>query len=172
MQALLLACMHRCTHKQNPFYVNGDAHHTADRLIWLYDIHLLAEKLSGPEWEKFVRAATQKGLRAVCLEGMQSTQACFHTAYPEPVLQTLAKSPTTERAARYLDGSKLRQQWMDYRALGSFTRQVRFLKELLFPPAHYMRNKYSGPAAAWLPWLYLRRAAAGVRRTMGLGRGT
>ena len=39
--ALLLACMHRKTHEQDPYYVNGDAHHGDDRLIWLYDIDLL-----------------------------------------------------------------------------------------------------------------------------------
>ena len=31
--ALLLACMHRSTHKQIPYYVIGMPHHTADRLI-------------------------------------------------------------------------------------------------------------------------------------------
>ena len=44
--ALLLACMHRATHKQNPYYVDGVAYYSADRLIWLYDIHLLAKSLS------------------------------------------------------------------------------------------------------------------------------
>jgi hypothetical protein len=38
VDALLLACMHRATHKQNPYYVDEQAHYGGDRLIWFYDI--------------------------------------------------------------------------------------------------------------------------------------
>lgn len=162
VHALLLACMHRSTHKQNPYYVNDEPHHEADRLIWLYDIHLLAGQLNAREWDEFVRLATQKGLRAVSLEGMQHAQSRFHTAYPDAILNALGAPGAPEPAARYLDGGKLRQQWMDFRALGSLSQQQRFVGELLFPSATYMRSRYPVRQFDWLPWLYLRRAADGV----------
>lgn len=168
VHTLLLACMHRATHKQNPYYVDGEPHHNPNRLIWLYDIHLLAGRLSAPEWDEFVRLASAKGLRAVCLEGMLHAQECFGSAHPERVLAALAQAGTTEPAAQYLDAGKLRQQWMDFCALGSVRRQLRFARELLFPSPAYMRSKYSERRSGWLPWLYLRRAAGGVvKRLVG-----
>jgi hypothetical protein len=166
VHALLLACMHRSTHKQNPYYVNGEAHHDANRLIWLYDIHLLAGQLNGGEWEELVRLAESKGLRAVCLEGMENAQARFHTKYPEAVLQGLATQATPEPPALYLAGGKLRQQWMDFQALGSFTRQLRYLRELVFPSAEYMRSHYAASPSTSLWWLYIRRALGGVVKRM------
>jgi hypothetical protein len=166
VHALLLACMHRSTHKQNPYYVNGDAHHDADRLIWLYDIHLLAGRFNIREWDEFVRLAGEKGLRAVCLEGMHHARACFHTPYPDAVLAALTQPGAAEPAARYLDGGKVRQQWMDFRALGSLSRQLRFARELLVPSADYMRSKYPDMPPGWLPWLYLRRAAGGLMKRL------
>lgn len=166
VHALLLACMHRSTHKQNPYYVDGEPHHDANRLIWLYDIHLLAGRLEAGEWEEFVRLAGEKGLRSVCLEGMRQAQRCFHSAFPEDVLAGLAQAGAEEPPARYLAGGRLRQQWMDWRALGSWRKQLRFAREVVFPPADYVRAKFGQPQG-WLPWLYLRRAADGAARRLG-----
>lgn len=163
VHALLLACMHRSTHKQNPYYVNGEPHHDADRLIWLYDVHLLAGQLNAQEWDELASSAAKKGLCAVCLEGMRHAQACFQAVYPESVLASLA-TPGAEPAARYLDGTKLRQQWMDFCALGSGSTRMRFARELFFPPPAFMRSRYADQPSAWLPWLYLRRAAGGVAK--------
>lgn len=168
VHALLVACMHRSTHKQNPYYVNGEPHHHADRLIWLYDIHLLAGRFNIREWDELVRLAGEKGLRAVCLEGMQHAHASFHTTYPDAVLAALTQRGAAEPAARYLDGGKVRQQWMDFRALGSLSRRLRFARELLVPSADYMRSKYPDMSPRWLPWLYLRRAVGGLlKRVVG-----
>ncbi|PYR30999.1 MAG: hypothetical protein DMF90_26505 [Acidobacteria bacterium] len=47
--AALLACLHRVAH-----------HPGEDRLIWLYDLHLLAERLDEQQWERLVRLGTDK----------------------------------------------------------------------------------------------------------------
>lgn len=166
VHALLIACMHRATHKQNPYYVNGVAHYTGDRLIWLYDIHLLAAQLSPDEWNTFTDLAQAKGLRQVCLEGMESAQRSFHTAYPASVLDRLARDGRAEPAAAYLAGSQFLQQWMDFKALQGWHDRWRFALELVFPPASYMRWKYAGSSQAWLPWLYLRRAVGGIGKRL------
>lgn len=166
VHALLLACMHRSTHKQNPYYVDGESHHEADRLIWLYDIHLLAGQLNPREWTEVVRLAGGKGLRAVCLEGMEHAHGCFNTAYPEAVLAALAQPGKAEPAARYLAGGKLRQQWMDFCALGSIPHQLRLIRETLLPSKAYMRAKYPTPSFGGLPGLYLRRFIGGLLKTL------
>ena len=51
VHALLFACIHRAGHEHAPMYVDGVAVPVKDRLIWLYDIHLLASKMQGAELE-------------------------------------------------------------------------------------------------------------------------
>ena len=158
---LLIACIHRCAHRQNPYFVDEVAHHTDSRLIWLYDIHLLAESLTAPEWESLTELAQRKGLLAICLEGLRLAQHAFGTRLPAAVSSHAA--PDIDSApSRYLESSKLRQQWMDFIALRNPLHQLQFIRELIFPPAAYMRAKYASDAPAVLPWLYLRRAAHGI----------
>jgi hypothetical protein len=161
VHAFLLACMHRATHRQAPYYVDGVAYYSADRLIWLYDVHLLTESLSSTQWQEIVRLAGDKGLCATCLDGIGRASACFHMRCPDFVLTGLAGSGAKERPATYLNASKLRQQWMDFRALGGVSHQLRFLQQLFLPPAAYMRSKYAEARLGWLPWLYARRALSG-----------
>jgi hypothetical protein len=166
VHALLLACMHRASHKHNPYYTSGVPHDDApNRLLWLYDIHLLSTQLSPREWDEFERLAHKKGLRAVCLDGMKNTQARFRTVFPEGVLEALGNPAKPERPAVYLGSGKLRQRWMDFRAVESLAGQARLLRELFFPPAAYMRSRYSSPSGS-LSLLYLRRAAGGVLKAV------
>jgi hypothetical protein len=55
---------------------------------------------------------------------------------------------------------------MDYRALPGIGRKVRYLRELVFPPAAFMQSKFAGAGGQWLPWLYVRRAVAGAWRRL------
>jgi len=164
VDALLIACMHRATHKQNPYYVDGIAYYSGDRLIWLYDIHLLLGSLLPAQYDEFVSLAVAKGLRTVCLEGIECARACFHTPVPSNVTEALAASTTREPIWRYLNGGQFLQMWMDFRAYGSVANQVRYLKILCLPPARYMRLKYPEAQLEWLPWLYLRRAVGGLMK--------
>jgi len=170
VHALLLACMHRATHKQNPMYVQGVAHYGGDRLIWLYDIHLLANSFTAAQWDEFSRLAKVKGLRAVCLEGFENAHTRFHTKFPDAVVAALARRGIAEPAASYLGGSRLRQQWMDFCAIAGGRNKLRFLHESVFPSETYMRHKYPDARVGWLPWLYLRRAVGGVAKKLRASR--
>ena len=55
--ALVLACMHRLSHRQAPYYADGVAHFDSDRLIWLYDIHLLCHELTEAQWATVIEIA-------------------------------------------------------------------------------------------------------------------
>lgn len=166
VDALLLACLHRAVHQCVPYYVDGVARYDGDRLIWLYDIHLLAGSLSQQEWDDLIERAEDKGLLAVCLEGLERARTCFHTAVPEPALAALRRQRAPETVAAYFRSGPVRQHWMDFCAIAGATNKVRFLAELAFPPTGYMRAKYSQARFEWLPWLYVRRLSGGVLRRM------
>jgi len=164
VHALLIACMHRAGHKQAPYYVDGVAHYSGDRLIWLYDIHLLALALSPVQWTEFLGLAGQKGLRAVCMEGISQTQRCFSTPVPQDVMVGLAQPGPLEPAAEYLNALHLRRRWLDLCAHDGLGTKLRFVRELVFPPAAYMRDRFPDASLKWLPWLYVLRTLGGLRR--------
>lgn len=164
VHALLIACMHRATHKHNPYYVDGVAHFSGDRLIWLYDIHLLANAFTPGAWEAFLLLASQKGLSSICLEGLQRANQCFHTHTPTAVLAALVQPDSNNKMTQYFAAGATRQQWMDFCAIPGIVGKTEFLVETIFPSAGYMRGKY--PQGGWLPWLYFRRAARGVLKKL------
>lgn len=159
VHALLIACMHRAVHKTSPYYVNGVAYYSGDRLVWLYDIHLLAGTFTSEQWIEFVRMADDKGLCGTCLEGLERARLAFGTAVPEIVASLLARAGQGERVTRYFSGNALHRQWMDFLAIPGTGRKLRFVSQTLFPSPAYMRTRY--PEGGWLPWLYLRRALGG-----------
>jgi len=165
VHAVLLACMHRATHRHNPYYVNGTAHHDPDRLIWLHDIHLLAGELTAAERAQVAWLAGEKGLRAVCLEGMRHAQKFLGTAGAAALMASMNTPGPVEPAARYLGGGKLRQQWMDFWALRSVSRRLRWLQETTLPPRAYMEGRYADSKAS-LASLYVRRMLAGLVKHM------
>lgn len=172
VDALLLACMHRATHHQAPYYVDGVAYRGGDRLIWLYDIHLLAGGFSQAEWDELIGRAREKGLLAVCRQGIERAQARFHTAIPEEVVAAMRPQGRPEAAAQYLGGGALRQQWMDFVAIAGTANKMRFLADTAFPPAGYLRQKYPLGRSDWLPWLYLRRVSGGLLKRLHRRAGT
>ena len=70
VHALVHALLHRVTN-----FPSG----TQDRLIWLYDIHLLAGGCSEEEWRQFLRLCADKGIATPCLDGLRATRASFST---------------------------------------------------------------------------------------------
>ncbi len=161
VHGLLIACMHRATHVHNPYYANGVAHYGGDRLIWLYDIHLLATAFTPLQWDEFVKMAVEKGLGGVCLDGFESANSRFHTAIPNDVLDTLVQAGKG-KISIYCNASALQQNWMDFLAIEGGVRKLRFVAQTLFPAPEYMRSKY--PQGGWLPWLYFKRATGGISK--------
>jgi hypothetical protein len=164
--ALLLACLHRLIHKAIPYYVGGAAGYGGNRLIWLYDFHLLAQSFTPKQWDKLFRTAAEKGLCATTLDGLERAQQRFRTQYPDDVRHALSKKG--EPVMSYFDAGALRRAWIDFTSIRRVADKLQFAREAVFPSAAYMRAKYA-PTSASLPWLYTRRAAVGfmklVRKT-------
>lgn len=161
VHSLLIACMHRATHRNVPYYVDGIAHYGGDRLIWLCDIQLLAQQLGEREWEVLVSMAKAKGLAVICLQALSAAQSSLGASVPASVLVDLAQAGEAGQPDLYLSTGRIRQAWMDFLSNEGAAKRAAYLAETLFPPKHYMLAKYTGTAIP-LPLLYLRRAFAGV----------
>lgn len=166
VHALLLACMHRVAHVTASWGVD-DRRHYGDRLIWLYDIHLLASRMSSQELTEFVRLAVERQLKTICIDGLRRSQQCFATGLPDEVLGPLSVVTPPEPSARYLEPGRLRFLMRDVRSLPNVSDRLRLVKEHLVPPTDYMLKKYGMSRRAWLPILYLRRAIQGIWRSQG-----
>lgn len=162
VHSLLVTCVHRSTHRQNAYYVQDQAHYGDDRLIWTYDIHLLASSFTAADWSDAQRLCRSKQVCGVVLDGLVTSRACFRTDIPADFLAALTQAGDEEISARYLNSPKLVQQWMDFRALPRTRDRLQYLAELFFPPSNYIRQKYPATPARWIGWLYLRRIGSGM----------
>lgn len=132
VDALLLACIHRVAH-----------HRDSDRLLWLYDIHLLACDLDRPAFERVVALAAEKEVRAVCARGLTLARCRFGTEVPDDVMETLAVHDAAEPSAAFLEGRLSQADVLvsDLTALGGWSARWRLLRQHLFPPPTYMRER-------------------------------
>jgi hypothetical protein len=153
VHALFLACLHRVAH-----------HYGADDLIWLYDLHLLASRLSEAEWRALVQLARETRTQAVCARGLAQAAADFGTALP--AIARAMPEGADEPTSAFLHGS-LRQidlQILNLRYLRGWRARTRFVAGHLFPPAAYMLNAYRARSRGWLPALYAHRMVRGAAR--------
>jgi hypothetical protein len=150
--ALVLACVHRASHHQD-----------ARDLLWLFDIHLIAGRLSEAEWRDVAAAAHAGAVMALCGRGLGLAAERFGTPLPPQVMAALAQPPLPEPSAVFLrpDLTPAGRLRSDLGALPTADR-ARLLWEILVPTAGYMRSRYG--SRGWLPWLYVRRAASGASK--------
>jgi len=153
--ALLLACMHRAAH------LSADGPE-GDRLIWRFDIHLLAKAMTVGEWGEFVELCVAKKVRNIGMAALTATREAFATPIPVDVSEALWKESSGELSASYLHGNRRRLFLTNLRALATWRLRATLMRESLFPPAAYVLEKYSSHARWMLPWWYARRAAEGV----------
>lgn len=151
VSALLLACLHLAGH-----------HPGAEKLIWLYDIHLLAQALDSAGKARFAALCRERGIAGQCLPVLSLTSGLF----PSPALAALitgldgAKTPPKTAGRRH---GRLAMLAEDLRALPDWRARLRLLKEHAFPDAAYIRERYRVRANFLLPYYYLKRLVTGVR---------
>lgn len=149
VDALLLACAHRSGH-----------HADHDRWIWLYDVHLLCEGLTIAKWNALVSAARQRQIGGLCRETLRAAQSLFGTSLNAGALRALDGDTG---GLEYLSATTRAAQWRVDAASLPLAARARWFREHLFPDADYMRQRY-GKGGVWLPFLYVYRAAAGLRK--------
>jgi hypothetical protein len=152
---LLHACLHRASHMRAPLRVHGVAYRVVNRLIWLYDIHVLAAGLSRDEWPRVLHAADVLGIRQVCWAALHASMTRLKTPIPADVLAAFREAGG-EPASRHLDGSAWALKLSEFRAVPAPARWP-WLREHLFPSAAYMRARFPDRPRAPLALLYARR---------------
>jgi hypothetical protein len=154
--ALLLACLHRVAH-----------HYDNERLIWLYDLHLLRERMSSDEHATFWRRAAERRLVTICERSIALADEWFAYAPHDHARDWLSDDARErdEPSAAFLHRSRTRAALLsgDLKALDLPSR-LRRLRELALPPPAFMRQSFPSAPGIALPALYVWRGARGVLR--------
>lgn len=153
--ALVLACIHRLAHHQG-----------RDRLIWLYDIHILASRFVASDWETLCQLAEAHQVAGLCSDGLGRTAAVFGTQVPDRVASRLSAAGMSEPSRAYTDGRVHRRDVLlsDLSMLPRWRDRLRLLREHAFPPPSFMLDRYRVRSRAWLPLLYAHRLITGSCR--------
>ena len=153
--SLALACAHRLAH-----------HQQQERLLWLYDIHLLAGRLVEGDWRRLIRIARERQISAICADGLGRAAGLFATAVPATVLKTLNDAGRSDPSRRYVERDVRRLEVLrdDLRRLRRWRDRLHLLKEHAFPPAAFMSNRYGSRSRLFLPLLYAHRLVTGAVR--------
>jgi hypothetical protein len=151
--ALLLSCLHRSSH-----------HADSADLLWLYDIHLQAHRLTDDERAEALDLIGRTGAGASCARALVLARERFNTSVSDDLLAALRTPGRVPLPALYLrsDVSKADLLKADLAAIDGVRGRVRLLKEHLFPPAAYMLR--DPRQSRWvLPALYAWRIVRGAR---------
>jgi hypothetical protein len=154
VHCLLIACLHRVTESHK------------DRMIWIYDIHLLLQQSSTQQIAQAAEIAVDRGLASVLLDGLVAARDGFSTVIDPALLQMLieAKSNNAEPAERLLhaDGMLARRR-AELSAVKGWRQRLRMLRVSLFPPKSYLALQGLTPGHAPWIWAYVKRLACALR---------
>jgi hypothetical protein len=150
VDALLLACVHRA----------GHLGFGGERLIWLYDIHLLLERLEPSQKEEFAQRGVELGIQDECLDAVVKSAEWFSTTGCGFIVEFFHRAGANVGALANavgrtdaLKGRTLRE----LRRLQSAGERWGYLRRLLFPSREYMMHRYGVRRAGLLPFYYLYR---------------
>jgi hypothetical protein len=134
----------------------------SERLIWLYDIHRLAEGLTDVEWQQLVALATARAVCGPCLAGLNTAQVWFGTRLCEESLNRMRAGAAREAFDPGRPRQPWRMEWLEWQGLPSLTTRWHWLGQRLFPDAAYLREQYGFRHGLWLPLFYAVRIGRGI----------
>lgn len=155
IDALLLACFHRAGHFS----------HNGDRLIWLYDIHLLMGTLDEHQFDLFYQKAKKLTIVTICSDAILTAQDWFNTSLTESRLKQLNTLPESEVSTAYLvtgrEGGIKHHALLELKDLPQALGKLRYVFQKVFPPVNYMLWRYNTKQKYLVPFLYLYRLIYG-----------
>lgn len=152
----LHAGIHRASHVRAPMEMDGVKYVVVNRLIWLYDIHLLSAAMTDAGWTRLLAISQATGLLGICRSAVEATADRFGTVIPGRVTARLQRLDR-ESASDLLDGGAWQTKLMEFRALPSREARWGWLREHLLPHRTYMRARYPLNPRAPLALLHLKR---------------
>lgn len=158
--ALLIASVHRIAHLNYAAYRVGDFQRMeSDFTLWIYDIHLLANKMD--DWRDLCHIAVERRIAHFLLDGLDRSIALFATSVPAQVLSVL------ESAENQYDVSSMvghfSADFQSFLALRGSRQKLRYLIEQLFPSPEYMRVKYGEGHFMWVRYVHRLMGGLGKR---------
>ncbi|WP_339138129.1 MAG: nucleotidyltransferase family protein [Candidatus Electrothrix sp. GW3-4] len=155
VDALIFACFHRAGHFS----------HSGDRLIWLYDIHLLCQALTAHEVARFYQLAKELQMISLCVNAMLTAQSWFGTVCSEELQTFLQETGENEASSLLLgkdrnDGIR-RMTLLELQGMATWQERFSYIVQNLFPPPEFMLWRYQ-KKKIFLPWLYARRLVEGL----------
>lgn len=161
--AAVHALLHACLHRTVDLVLRRP-----DRLKWLYDIHLMIDRMDPRDWSEFLRLAVEKRLCSLSLHSLQDATALFGGNMPDEVVAGLDKASATES----MDWRRLADwrymQWQNWKSLPSTGQRLAWLRERLLPAPSHLRVLTG--QAAWTSQIATRLRRM-TRRVLG-GDGT
>jgi hypothetical protein len=148
VHALTHACVHRITNKSK---------NTADRLIWLYDVHLLSQGLSDTQWQNLVQMCLSKDLSGIVLQGLQVSQKTLASSLPSKYIDQLRINTLNGSDPFTQNSRRIQMYWEDFVRNNGIENKLTQIRERVFPPADYMLKRYDLKARRWLVFYYLKR---------------
>jgi hypothetical protein len=150
--AFLHACMHRA---------HDMALHRPDHLKWVYDIHLMVDRLEHAGWDRVLERIIDTQLAGVCLRSIEDATTCFGTRVSLNVIDRLWGAARVEplEAARLGDWRYI--QGRNFMALPTIGAKLRWLWQRLVPTHSHLRELHG--EGSWLQ-LMARRLKAGLAR--------
>ncbi len=165
--ALYHACLHRGVHTKSPYWIGDDIAYE-DRLIWLYDLHLLAPHLSDADWSDIVTRATRHRTTDLCHEALSEAVRLLDTQVPSVALSALAAHAVDDGPSFYLTrASRGRLFLANLASVPGLRAKFAYFRTYFFPSGLYMRAKYDAPAGTPVWKLHVRRIGDRLRRRAG-----
>jgi hypothetical protein len=156
VHALMLALLHRAGNNQ--FMEPG----FGDRLIWLYDVHLLVGAMTDDDRARFIRLAESKRVGAIAIDGLRHCADAFRSPRVEALILELERGPDAQSGAAFLRAGKIGREWLELRAIPTFRDRLTYVANRLVPSADYMRERFPDGANRALPLLHARRWLHGI----------
>ncbi len=151
VHSLLIAALHRV------------ADGRLERLIWLYDMHLLVTRMDDVELDQAVRCAIHKRLAAVLLDGLRRIRVRFGTGVDDALEQVLASAAARAREPAALllrpGAGHFVRRVADLWSLPGWRSRLAMLWSMVSPPAAYLGLQHRSRSRRWIDWL---------SRTLGL----
>ena len=162
---LLLTCINRAAHASYGYLQGPDRLFEGDRLIWAVDIDLVAQTLSGGDWDALLDRAKRSGTMAILASGLTFAADKCQTAIPPSVIKRLEHDSGTDDVLPMLDRSAARERLrMDLAACPTWTEKAQVMRYVLFPSAYFLRARFPDAAHWPTPILAVRRIVAGLMK--------
>lgn len=157
IHSFVLACHHRIAHRT-------EGRH--NRLIWLYDLHLMLNKFGETEKRQLVDIIERHDIAPVCLDGILASVEYFGTEVEQGWLSLIHQLAANSRNQLSTGQSLLIQDLTAIRRQQGLFNKVLIVKEYAFPSMQYMMKKY-GFSSPWVsPFFYLKRAVSGLLKRL------